>query len=69
MNKAMFFKTKNQKNLVLVLNAGGYECKMVGVNGVKVYIGTTGYQEFKMLMNEVMSIARKFGARFLGYAG
>ncbi|HBE44826.1 MAG TPA: hypothetical protein DDW17_05065, partial [Deltaproteobacteria bacterium] len=49
-------------------NTCGYDCKPFD-NGIEVFISANGYQEFKMLVEEVLSIANSAGARFLGYVG
>ncbi len=68
MNKAMLFETKKINELISALNAGGYDCEEAE-GGVKVFVVAQAYQEFKLLVEEVLEIARKFNAQFLGYAG
>ena len=67
-NRAMLLKTKKVDELISALNTSGYNCKEAG-GRIKVFIEAQGYQEFKMLVEEVLSIANKFGAQFLGYIG
>jgi len=64
----MLLQTEKVDELILTLNDCGYDCKPFD-NGIEVFISANGYQEFKMLVEEVLSIVNRAGARFLGYAG
>jgi len=69
MRRTVAFKTNEPKRTKKVFMDSGYDDIIEQDNGVAVCLKADGIQEMKMLMDELMCVAKKAGAQFLGYIG
>ena len=67
MNRVLYFQIMDPENLVKIFGDNGYECKSYNTGGLKVFVTADGFQEFKLLLSEAVTIAVRLGARFLGF--
>ena len=69
MRRTVAFKTKEPKRTKIFFMDSGYDDIIEQDNGIAVCLKADGFQEMKMLMDELMCVAKKAGAQFLGYIG
>lgn len=69
MRRTVAFKTKEPKITKFFFRNCGYDEIIEQNNGIAVCLMADGFQEMKMLLEELMCVAKKAGAQFLGYIG